>query len=388
MRDTLAVMKASFIKEMRVWSRNPAKLLLASLLPLMFFFSFTLLMGGVYTGPGVDTALVIEEQNPGYYTNGLLDILYEPDTIPPRLRLIEMEAEQADALFSNGDILLIITIPDGFEAALAGNETTYVHITVANIHEDLTKNLRMPVIRKLDLFYQTYLVDDAPVTFEEVDLRPYTPPRLGYMAWTIAIYAVGFSALYTGGSAMTQEFEQETFDEINLSGKSIHAIHFGKVVSGTLLSYLPVPLVFIFGYLMYGAWPQGDLLIFLALTAVLATFCSSVALALGAILRNSVFMVPTAALGALFYWITGGGIAPIEIAGLRFGILNEYAPFSNIYRSAVRMFVEGSYQTLLVDLGVGTVFAIVALILCPMIAARASTIDMGGTIQGIRQRRR
>ena len=388
MRETLTVMKASFIKEMKVWSRNRTKLLLASLLPLMFFFSFTLLMGGVYTGAGVDTALVVEEQSPGYYTNGLLEILYEPDEIPPRLRLIEMDRERANALFSNGDILLIITIPDGFESALASNGSTYVHITVANIHEDLTKNLRMPVIRKLDLFYQTYLDDDAPVTFEEVDLRSYTPPRLGYMSWTIAIYAVAFSALYTGGSAMTQEFEQETFDEIDLSGRSIHAIYFGKIASGTLLGYLPVPIVFIFGYLMYGAWPQGDLLVFLALTAVLSAFCSSVALALGAILRNSVFMVPTAALGSLFYWITGGGIAPIEIAGLRFGIVNEYAPFSNIYRSVVRMFVEGSYTTLVLDLGVGVLFAVIALALCPIIAKRTSTADIGGRIHRIRERKR
>jgi hypothetical protein len=382
------VLGASFMKEMRVWSRNRTKLLLLTLLPLVFFFSFTLLMGGVYSGPGVDTALVVHEQSPGYYTNGLIDILYEPDDIPPRLRILPMEADEAQALFDNGDILLIITIPAGFESALAGSESTYIHITVANIHEDLTKNLRMPVIRKLDIFYQTYLGDDARVSFDEEDLRPYTPPRLGYMSWTISVYAVIFGALYAGGSAMTQEFEQETFGEIDLSGRSIHAIHFGKIASGTLLAYLPVPLVFILGYLMYGAWPRGDLLVYLSLTGLIAVFCASLGLLFGALLRNAVFMVPVAALGSVFYWIVGGGIAPLEIAGVRFGILDEYAPFSNVYRSVVRMFIEGSYGTLMTDVTVCIVFAGVALVACPILANRVSRLHLSGRILALKQKRR
>jgi hypothetical protein len=354
----------------------------------MFFISFTLLMGGVYTGSGVDTALVVEEQNPGYYTNGLIEILGERDVIPPSLHLIPMDAETAAACFANGDILLVVTIPDGFEAAVASNTSTNIHITVANIHEDLTKNLRMPVIRKLDIFYQTYLPDDAAVDFDVEDLRPFTPPRLGYMSWTLSIYAVMFASLYVGGSAMTQEFENDTFGEIELSGQSVHAIYIGKILSGVLLSYLALPLLFLLGYLAYGAVPQGNLLIFLVLTAVLATFCSSVGLALGAIFRNAVFMVPIAALSALFYWILGGGIAPLELAGVSFGILDQYVPISNIYRSAIRMFVENNYDVLFIDLGVSLVAAVLAVIVAPILAKRWSKVDFGRRFAELKQRRK
>jgi hypothetical protein len=116
------VVKASFIKEIRVWKRNPQKLVLVILLPLMFFAGFGMLMGGVYFGSGVETAVVLNEQNPGAYTNGLIEILGEYDPIPPRLDPIFMDAETADKLFQNGDILLVITIPDGFEDALTNNE--------------------------------------------------------------------------------------------------------------------------------------------------------------------------------------------------------------------------------------------------------------------------
>ena len=166
MNQYLRTTRACFIKELRVLKRTPQKIVLVILLPLMFFLGFSMLMGGVYYGEGVATALVVEEQNPGYYTNGLIEILGQYDNIPPRLNPITMDEETANNMFLNGEILLVITIPEGFEEALANNHTTSIDIHVANIHEDLTKNLRMPVIRKLDIFYHEYLSNDSLVDFE------------------------------------------------------------------------------------------------------------------------------------------------------------------------------------------------------------------------------
>ncbi|MHA2378275.1 MAG: hypothetical protein ACXADS_03290 [Candidatus Thorarchaeota archaeon] len=151
------VFKASLVKETKTWLRNKSRLIFVVAFPLLYYSAFLILMGGVYAGPGVDTALVVQEDNPGDYTNGLIEILGEPDEIPPSLNLIEMDSETASHRFENGDILLVITIPDGFEEALANNESISIQLQVNNAHEDMTKNLRMPVIRKLDIFYQTYL---------------------------------------------------------------------------------------------------------------------------------------------------------------------------------------------------------------------------------------
>ncbi|MFX0107878.1 MAG: ABC transporter permease [Candidatus Hodarchaeota archaeon] len=388
MNFSLRVVRASLVKEIRVWRRNRQKLALIMLLPIMYFASFTLLMGGAYYGGGVETALVIEEQNPGRYTNGLIEILNQYDDIPPRLTPIQMDAETADRLFRNGEILIVITIPEGFEEALTNNETVSIHIQVANIHEDLTKNLRMPVIRKLDIFYQTYLVDDSLADFHVENLREFTPPRLAYMAWTISVYAVMFSAIYAAGSAMTQEFEQQTMDELTLANQSPHAIYMGKMLSGVVISYLSPFVLLLLGYILFGVWPIFDLFTYLSLTFLLALFCSGIGLILGAIFRNSVFVVPLAALGALFYWIVGGGIAPLELVGLSFGVVNEYAPVANVYRSLIRMFVEGSYGSLLIDMSVIGIFAGVFLIVSPAIAHRAGKIDFGSRIEQIRQQRK
>ena len=372
MSQVLRLVSASLIKELRVWKRNPQKLVLLILLPLMFFVGFSMLMGGVYFGSGVETALVVEEENPGIYTEGLITILGQYDQIPPRLDPIQMDAQTADQLFMNGDILLVVIIPDGFEEALATNQSTSIYIKVANIHEDLTKNLRMPVIRKLDIFYHEFLPNASLVDFEVETLRPFTPPRLAYMAWTIAIYAVMFGSIYAAGSTMTQEFEQHTMDEITLSNQSMHFIFFGKMLS----------------FLLFGVWPNGDFFVFVLLTLLLALFCSGVGLITGALLRNSVFIVPIAALSAIFYWIVGGGIAPLELVGSSFGIVNEYLPVSNVYRSLIRMFVEGSYQTLILDLSVIGIFALAFTILSPIIAKRVSNIDIAGIVARIRNRRR
>jgi len=382
------VVVASFSKEIRIWKRNPRKLSLVFLLPILFFSAFIILMGGVYYGSGLEVALVIEEQNPGPYTNGLIETLNAYDSIPPRLAPIEMNAERAATLFDNGDLLLVITIPSGFEYALSHNESTSIHIRVANIHEDLTKNLRMPVIRKLDIFYQTYLEEDAVVTFDVELLRSYTPPRLAYMAWTITIYAIMVGSIFSTGSTLTQEFEQETWDELNLSNQSPHSIYLGKMLCGVAIGYISTPLILSLGYLLFGTWPHGDIFIFLALTLPLSLFCSAIGLIFGALTRNSVFMVPLAALAALFYWIVGGGIAPLELVGDVFGIFDEYVPISNVYRSLIRMFVEGSYTSLLVDLSMIWLFAIVFVVAAPTVTHRLSQVNIGQTFTNLKQRRK
>ena len=387
MNFSFRVIKASFIKELRVWRRNPQKLVMVILLPLMFFVGFSMLMGGVYFGSGVETAVVLNEENPGVYTDGLLEILGEDDPIPPRLDPILMDAETADRLFQNGEILLVISIPDGFENALSTNTTVSIHVQVANIHEDLTKNLRMPVIRKLDIFYQAYLLNDSLVDFEMVNLRPFTPPRLAYMAWTISVYSVMFGAIFAAGSAMTQDFEQETMDELILSNQSPNAIYMGKMFSGVVISFTAIPFLFILSYLLFGVWPNGDILTFLSLTFLLALFSSGIGLIAGAVFRNSVFVVPVAALGAIFYWIVAGGIAPLSLVGATFESFNEYLPVSNVYRSLIRMFVEGTYDSLIVDLSVIGVFAVAFLIISPIITNRITQIDFGQKLEELKKRR-
>ncbi len=387
MKFSSRVMKASFVKEIRVWRRNPQKLVLVILLPLMFFVGFSMLMGGVYFGSGVETAVVLNEQNPGVYTNGLLEILGEDDPIPPRLDPLMMDAETADRLFQNGEILLVITIPDGFEDAVTNNESVSIHVQVANIHEDLTKNLRMPVIRKLDIFYQTFFLNDSLVDYEMVDLRPFTPPRLAYMAWTISVYSVMFGATFAAGSAMTQEFEQETRDEIILSNQPPHAIYIGKMLSGVVIGFTAVPFLFILSYILFGVWPNGDILTFFSLTFLLAIFSSGLGIIAGAIFRNSVFVVPVAALGAIFYWIVGGGIAPLGLVGATFEAFNEYLPVSNVYRSLIRMFVEGAYTSLVVDLSIIGIFAVIFLIISPIIADRLTEVDFSQKLEDLKNRR-
>jgi ABC-2 type transport system permease protein len=387
MNLSLRVITASFKKEMRVWKRNPQKIGLILLFPILFFSAFTLLMGGVYYGRGLEVALVVEEQNPGVYTDGLIEILGEYDSIPPRLVPMRMDAETAEHLFETGDILLVITIPSGFENAVAANESTVIHIQVANIHEDLTKNLRMPVIRKLDIFYQRFLSDDALVTFDVETLRSYTPPRLAYMGWTITLYGIMVGAIYAAGSAMTQEFEQDTMTELNLSNESAHSIYFGKMMSGVVVSYIATPLLFLLGFLLFNAWPSGSIFTFFFLTLLLAIFCSGIGIILGTVVRNSVFLVPLAALGGIFYWIVSGGIAPLELVGVSFGAVNEYLPVSNVYRSVIRMFVENSYSTLFVDLAVIGIFAIVLVVISPLVADRLSEVDFVQKLEELKKRR-
>ena len=162
MNQCLRVLLSTMRKEYRILKRNKSKIGMVVLSPLMFWAGLSLLMGGVYS-QGIEAGLVVLEENPGHYTNGLIDILGQHDDIPPSLLLLPMDEDTAKNLFDDGSLMLVIVIPDGFEDALASNQSTSIEIWTNNQHEDMTKNLRMPVIRKLDIFYHQYLEDEALV---------------------------------------------------------------------------------------------------------------------------------------------------------------------------------------------------------------------------------
>jgi hypothetical protein len=381
------VLKSTFIKEMRVWKRNPRQLLLVILLPFWFWIAFNVLMGGVYSS-GIDVALVVKEDSPGRYTNGLIEVLGEHDDIPPSMNLIQMSEEDANASFVNGDILLVITIPSGFEEAMSSNQSTFIHIRVNNMHEDQTKNVRMPVIRKLDIYYHRYVLEDAPVTFEYIETREITCPRLAYMAWTIAIYSIMFASMYVAGSTVTQEFEQDTLDEIRLSSQSDWAIYAGKMLCGVVIGYFATPLLLGLCYIIYGFWPEGNLAMFLALTIPYAFFCAAVGILLGSVFRNSVYLVPTTAISGVFYWLAAGGLAPLLILGLGFDIFDDYVPISNVYRSLTSMFVDGSSALFLIDFSVIAAFACAFVIIVPPLTRRIIQVDFTQRLSEIREKRR
>lgn len=373
MNPFLRVLESTIRKEFRILRRNKAKIGLVVLSPLMFWSGFVLLMGGVYS-QGIEAGLVVLETNPGYYTNGLIEILGEHDEIPPSLVLLEMDNDTAYSLFASGEIMLVIVIPEDFEEALGQNETTNIKIWVNNVHEDMTKNLRMPVIRKLDIFYQTYL-DDAPlVDFDYELLRTFTYPRLGYMAWTMSIYAVMFGAMFSSGSMITQEFENETFEELEMANQSPIAINAGKMLTGMSVGFIAPPILMIIGLLGFGVWPSGSIGVYLLLTIPLAIIASGIGIVLGAIARSSIYVVPLAALSSLFYWIMGGGMAPLLLAGLGFDWVDSYSPISNAYRSLTSMFVDGNYASLIVDLGVLGISTLATLIIAPLVTDRLSRV--------------
>ncbi|UCE09024.1 MAG: ABC transporter permease, partial [Candidatus Thorarchaeota archaeon] len=229
---------------------------------------------------------------------------------------------------------------------------------------------------------------DAAISKFEVELlNEFTPPRLAYMAWTVVVYGLTFGALFLSASSAAQEFEQETLDELTMSNQSANAIYTAKMFSGVILSYISVPAVLLLAQGLFGLWPKGDLVVFFLMTLPLALFSAGLGVIIGSFMRNSVYVVPLSAMGALFYWIVGGGIAPLSLVGMGFVVVNEYSPFSNVYRTMIEMLVQGTYTHLLVDLTTIWVLACLFLLISPAIADRAARTDFTGKIEQIRQKR-
>ncbi len=380
MNARLVVILATVRKELRVLRRNRRKVFIVALLPLLYYMSFYILMGGVYSS-GISVALVVEESSPGPYTDGLIGIFEEDDGIPPNLMIIKTDADTASQMFDDGEVLVVVTIPEGFENGVA-NGSAHLNVLVNNIHEDATKNLRMPIMRKVDLFYQRYLDEDAPVDFTVETTHEVSLPRLAYMCWTLTVFSIMFVSMYIAGSAVTAEFEDHTFDEIILSGEPIDSVLVGKMMSGVICSYLTVPILLMLALLEFGVWPHGDLLIFLLLTLPLVLLSALVGVALGALFKNSVYLVPLTAMIALCYWILGGGLTPLDVIGIGSESLNLFSPFYNVYRSLIAVFTTGTSSMMLLDVVFAWAFAVLLFVPLLRLSRRAFSITHIGARRG------
>ncbi|MGY5875021.1 MAG: hypothetical protein RTU30_04680 [Candidatus Thorarchaeota archaeon] len=126
--------------------------------------------------------------------------------------------------------------------------------------------------------------------------------------------------------------------------------------------------------------------IFALITIPLAFVCAAMGIILGAILRNSVCIVPIAATTSIVYWMIGGGITPLSLLGIRFGVANSYSPISNAYSPLIEMFIDGTHSTLLIDFSMIAGFAIIFVIVFSFLAERIAQVDYSQRIREIKKR--
>ncbi len=236
-----------------------------------------------------------------------------------------MTFARAEEQISSGDILAAITIPENFGARVASAGTSVIPITVDNVNEDLTGDVREAMPSAVTAFAADNRFPGVRVVAVERDLVDH---ETGYVAYLV-VSALALTAFVVAGIlgavSITREFETRTVTQWRLAPVSPGYLVVGKLLAASLLSAVAVglaALIVVAGYGVHPAHPFGALGV-LALCVVIFT---SLGACIGALLKRT---LPVAALFfglALPFYVDSGALEPLRFDGEKLWIAGHASP--------------------------------------------------------------
>ena len=127
-------------KDMKQWARDRQALFAPLLLPIVLMFIATVLFG--FGGDQWNIGLV--DKSGGSYAASLTQAVENSESnITPYFNIVTRDQDEAQRLVDEGRIHLVITIPDGFDQAIAAR----VGIAAEDVHPVSTEDFPRPAPR-------------------------------------------------------------------------------------------------------------------------------------------------------------------------------------------------------------------------------------------------
>src|SRR6266542_3292206 len=187
------------------------------------------------TGSRAPTALIDRDDGP--LARSFVDHL---DAAHHSFALRPMSADRASEQISSGDILAIITIPSDFGRRVAGAGTSVVPITVDNVNEDLTGDVREAMPSAVTAFAADNNFPGVRVVAVEHDLIDH---ETGYVAYLV-VSALALTAFVVSGIlgavSITREFETQTVTQLRLAPVPAGWLVVGKLLAASCVSAIAV----------------------------------------------------------------------------------------------------------------------------------------------------
>jgi len=290
-----------WIKDLRVWLRQPLTMVVTIVPPLIFLMVQALGAEAVGRSP---VALVNQDSGP--QGAQIVQAIREANVF----RLQEVDAAKAQALLKNLDVVAVVTIPAGFSQRLQARLGTTVDVTVNNLNLDFTNDIRRAVPDAITHYYLAQ-GDQSPVkiSVNESDLRARDIEMFQYSVLPTLVLLLTVSGLISGGIATGREWESATVKELLLSPAPGGAIIAGKVLAGFTTSFGLGVVVLLVVYGMGWIYPEGiywlNMLLIVGLVSLLG---ASLGVAIGAALRRIMPVIAVSINVALYLFFLSGGV--------------------------------------------------------------------------------
>ena len=345
------------VKSLKSWWRQRLLVVMGFMVPfvLAFFFiqAFNLGLGGGFP-------LAVVNQDIGTGSDVFIQYLGSEEGTIPYFTVQLCSEEEALSLFDTRKVFAVVYIPSGFGDSLETGEPLGLPVYINNIHEDLSKNLRLGVEGRVYEYTTAVDLESRPGIDYHVSLEePVELKRVDYMQMGIMVFNAMFLGFLTGGTLGAMEKDQGTLREVLLSPHGYVYSRLGKIVASMVVSLFIISVNLLVNRYLYGL-VVADYFVFYAVCLMLSFMFSTIGVTYGFYIGAFTLVPVPSILLSFTFWIISGAINPIEFsAGSRVFI---YTPSAAAIKILTAVNFGRSVETLLFNSYVITVWFLVVLV--------------------------
>jgi len=309
-------------KDIRSVLTERSTLIQSVTLPVNYLIMMSLF---VLAGSHAPTAVVMYDHGP--YARQFVAAMRQADSF----RLEVTSAATARQQLHAGNLVAIVTIPAGFERAVARHERMAIPVEVNNLDEDLTDDAHRAMRLVVTKFYAHTDPRLVSIVASERDAYVHDTGYIPFLAMSIIVIALMVSGLLQAGNAASRDWENSTIKELLLAPARTWQVLAGRML-GAFLVAVPAAVV-VLGVVVFVV---GDHPARLALTCAVSLLTLAVFVAAGtalgtAIKDRSTLAVLTRALPVPLFFLSGV-FGPI---GFQTGIVQGIATVLPIHYAIV-----------------------------------------------------
>ena len=220
-------------------------------------------------------------------------------------RLEVTSAATARRQLRAGTLVAVVTIPAGFEQAVARHQRMAIPVEVNNLDEDLTDDAHRAMRLVVTKFYAHADPALVSVVASEQDAYRHDTGYIPFLAMSIIVIALMVSGLLQAGNAASRDWENSTIKELLLAPARTWEVLAGRML-GAFLVAVPAAVV-VLGVVVFVV---GDHPARLALTCGVSLLTLAVFVAAGAALGTAIkdrsaLAVLTRALPVPLFFLSG-----------------------------------------------------------------------------------
>ncbi|MFV0453053.1 MAG: ABC transporter permease [Propioniciclava sp.] len=289
-------------KNLRSTLRAPLFAVVAVIVPVAFTALYAVVVSVSTTAP---VAVALEDTSPEAVAfvdtmRGLRNAdgpLYEIRTTDP---------DQARAWYADGSVGALVTIPDGFGAAVSAGRPAPVEVRVVSINADGVKNQHLRLEAAVRAFEHAHTDPSGHLAVTESTVLDHDIGIRDYLGTALLIFAALYAGIVGAGTSVAREFEGRTITALVLSPSGAPAFVAGTWAAITLTSVVTLSAAVLAVGLTLGIdltriGPVG-----LAALVVSWSYGVGWGLTLGTLLRRSLPLVPLAVLIAVAHFLVCG----------------------------------------------------------------------------------